>query len=365
MDELEDLESWRAATDRRRSTILEHVCAALGAGFEPEGLVTFRDHVGPIATVRHASSGVRFRLIPGGIAIVGISDEEAAGLRGGRPLRDEPPPIENPPPPPRAARDRDAVVSLTANEKSYLDLVDAAFGYDPVAGDEFHPNLVPDEPEPDGCAGSFPVDAAVRLREVDIEAILAAHRPTTAQVRPFLIAATPLTERQAQAWIQHVRSSGVFGGYDEGRLWSQAQLQQLLARTALRIPSAVEWEYAARALTTTLTYRGDRLPIEADLETDFEHLLDPEPGDADDEAPPYDERADPDTRNGFGLYGLGALAEACSWRDVWIARGGAAVLAPWQGCGEWRLMLSGYRHEASADFAIRPCLSIPSAAAGR
>jgi hypothetical protein len=49
--------------------------------------------------------------------------------------------------------------------------------------------------------------------------------------------------------------------------------------------------------------------------------------------------------NNFGVSGLGSLPEVCVDGEV---RGGATVVFPWQGCGEWLSMLCGWTSPSSS-----------------
>lgn len=81
--------------------------------------------------------------------------------------------------------------------------------------------------------------------------------------------------------------------------------------------------------------------------------------------------------NAFGLAALGSANEICA--DMWIpgfvgapadarprtgdgprtVRGGAADCYPWQGCGEWLLLLAATRHERAQFTAVRPVAPLP------
>ena len=134
-------------------------------------------------------------------------------------------------------------------------------------------------------------------------------------------------------------------------------LEQLQAES-LRLPSEAEHERAMRGMATSaLTWRGDDQP-DGDwmAEVSKDHLC-----------------------NGFGLQMFGLYPELCS--DVWapkytgaptdgrprlgkgprVIRGGAIMLAPWQGCGEWHLLTNAMRTSAK-DWkyfhSVRPALGI-------
>ncbi|MBO3737360.1 formylglycine-generating enzyme family protein [Actinoplanes flavus] len=178
------------------------------------------------------------------------------------------------------------------------------------------------------------------------------------KVEPFLLARHPLTVEQVRHWLPDYDDDYADTDTTAARL--EDDLDDLLAALPFRLPSEAEWEYAARAGTTTLTFRGDAKPDEDQLLDDF-----------------GDEPRTAAAENPFGLAGMGSAAELCA--DVWIrgfdgaptdaaprtgdgpltVRGGAADLHPWQGCDEWLLLLSTTRYEHDLFTAIRPAAPLP------
>ncbi len=133
-----------------------------------------------------------------------------------------------------------------------------------------------------------------------------------------------------------------------------------LEETAWRLPSESEWEYLARGgREHELTYRGHVVPDEAWFKETNQH---------------GEKHLNP-----FGLWGFGLQPELCA--DVWVegyhgaptdgrprwgdgprvARGGAALIYPWQQVGEWQLLCSAVRGPAvhwEFEVSVRPVLGI-------
>lgn len=191
----------------------------------------------------------------------------------------------------------------------------------------------------------------------------------TVRLDAFLLARHPLTVAQARSFLPGYRDEYGDGNEDTAAtMYSTGSLEAMLAAMPFRLPGEAEWEYAARAGTTTLTWRGNRPPNQR---TDLLRAF-------------GDEATIQAHENPFGVAAMGCVFEVCA--DTYrpdhrgagddgrpypapeprVVRGGAASLSPWQGCGEAALMFSAFRGPLEPvdglemiSTSIRPALDWP------
>ena len=182
-------------------------------------------------------------------------------------------------------------------------------------------------------------------------------------IAPFLLAARPMSgtklggdralpDLKKVAKLPAPKYIDFLTAFDAGTFGSSdvEEVERTLAEVGLRLPSEAEHEWAARAGTDNLFPHGNEIPKSPNI-----------------------------GENPFGFVDLGADAEVCA--DGWVAtmngipndgsprapgpdrvvRGGAASCYPWQGCGEWMLLLNGWRSAASGNdgfLVARPAMSL-------
>ena len=169
--------------------------------------------------------------------------------------------------------------------------------------------------------------------------------PILVDVQTFLIAESPIGHDFAK---QHWTSLELIDADRVAYFTQLEELESILGRYGLQVPSESEWEFTYRSLNDFSS-----LPINFKLE--FE---------------PCDR-----------LSGIGTYAEICadSWSDSIASmpldgrarvgakartiRGGAGQCYPWQGCGEWLMLMPFSRfsseHLDYMSYSLRPAADIP------
>ena len=349
--ELASVADWMACGPARRAEIARAIAGNLGSDFQLVGILRYEPAL-DIARYLHVPTRLRLSLVPGGELKMGWSPEEDAVLR--RLLHDEMrgqyerwvQDYEAAQESPRSLElERAGGARLESKVDALLSMLGASS--DPLTEEEediagrsvfgvFSPEQANVKEPPASFDDYLATIGAERFSEIDEALCVAAMRPVhRVRMAPFLIAQTPLAEEH---------------DFEEAN--------QRLAVWGMRLPSEAEWEYAARATTRSITFRGDVLPDERDVDE-----FDPD-------------AADDEGANAFGLHGIGAYPEICAdaFRENYVGapsdgtpwpgsgervlRGGAGLFAPWQGVHEWVLMLSAHRHAGEGGWP-RPVVALP------
>ena len=178
------------------------------------------------------------------------------------------------------------------------------------------------------------------------------------RVRPFLMSRLPIINSFALEHIEldldeYISDYEVDFESDEKLVpatLTREQINQLMDELGFSLPSEAQWEYAYRGGTSTLFYWGNDIIDEEKIT--LAEFSDREKCQA--------------AANPFGLVGM-AVGEWCAdsftpdysnapgddlpviGEPPYVVRGGAAMLSPWQNCGEWVTCISAMRQAADID----------------
>jgi len=176
------------------------------------------------------------------------------------------------------------------------------------------------------------------------------------------------------------RKGGRYWFLGDAILFGWDQVEPVLDHYGWSLPTSAEFEWALRGGTDSLFYWGDKLPGFMELDAGpafrrsggeaasrFRAAFDPMMSASFD---PERARAWP-WCNRLGLAAMLPLGTWCAPSAVpgdpdpfFIVRGGAAYCYPWQGCGEWELLLNAAetRPQEDDDAALRPIIRLEAGA---
>ncbi len=297
------LDAWTTAKSKERRALARAVADARAADLE-----LVHEGVGELAVpvYAHRATGFLLHLIPGGRFTMGLTEAELAKLRARYEFFNE-------------ADQVDAMfASPELGPPTAIDLPAFLFGARPLGG-----------------------KALEWLRE---PVASRSPRPDPGGKRAWDYA--KVAKLPADQYLAYLDRSGAGEGENE----DVAPIEAALHALGLRLPSDAEWERVARGGDDRALTLGDEIPDSPDVPA-----------------------------NGFGISGMGATCEPCAdgWVDTLegipkdgsarppaeqrVVRGGAALIYPWQGCGEWTLLACATRKSLEGEdglLSIRCAMSL-------